>query len=58
MSGLLIRHEFRAMGCPCSIQLEHPDARLADAAIAAAIGQVERLDRKYSHYRDDSLLAD
>ncbi|MBK9655369.1 MAG: FAD:protein FMN transferase [Rhodanobacteraceae bacterium] len=58
MSGLLIRHQFRAMGCPCSIQLEHPDARLADAAIAAAIGQVERLDRKYSHYRDDSLLAD
>lgn len=58
MSGPLIRHQFRAMGCPCSIQLEHPDARLADAAIAAAIGQVERLDRKYSHYRDDSLLAD
>lgn len=45
------------MGCPCSIQIEHLDGRTADAAIAAAMAQVDRLDRKYSHYRDDSLLA-
>lgn len=52
------RHAFTSMGCPCSIQVEHADAARARAAIAAAEAEVHRLDRKYSHYRDDSQLAD
>jgi len=49
-------YRFNAMGCPCELQL---DAEAADAARAAAAAQaeVDRLDRKYSHYRDDSLVA-
>ena len=45
------------MGCPCELQLETGDRELAHAAAALAQAEVERLDRKYSHYRDDSLVA-
>lgn len=51
-------YRFASMGCPCSIQVEHADTATAQAAIAAAVAEVARLDRKYSHYREDSLLAD
>jgi thiamine biosynthesis lipoprotein len=47
---------FNAMGCPCALQLE-ADADVAARASAAAQAEVDRLDRKYSHYRDDSLVA-
>jgi len=47
---------FNAMGCPCELQLE-ADAADAARAAAAAQAEVDRLDRKYSHYRDDSLIA-
>ena len=47
---------FKAMGCPCALQLE-ADAQVAARAAAAAQAEVDRLDRKYSHYRDDSLVA-
>lgn len=52
-------HQFRfnAMGCPCELQLETADAESARAAAALAQAEVDRLDRKYSHYRDDSLVA-
>lgn len=55
--SLLLRHDFASMGCPCSIQVEHTDPRVSRSAIDAANAEVDRLDRKYSHYRDDSLLA-
>jgi thiamine biosynthesis lipoprotein len=45
------------MGCPCELQLETGDSKSARAAAALAQAEVERLDRKYSHYRDDSLVA-
>jgi len=47
---------FNAMGCPCVLQLEAEASSVARAA-AAARAEVDRLDRKYSHYRDDSLIA-
>lgn len=52
----LFRHGFSSMGCPCEIQLyasSHNDAR---AGFVRAESEVQRLDRKYSHYRDDSEL--
>lgn len=51
-------HHFRfsSMGCPCALQLE-AGAEAAARAIAAVQAEVDRLDRKYSHYRDDSLVA-
>lgn len=51
------RFAFNAMGCPCEITLECADAGHARRAAAAAQAEVERLDRKYSHYRDDSFVA-
>jgi len=44
------------MGCPCELKLEGEAAALERAAQAAQ-AEVERLDRKYSHYRNDSLIA-
>ena len=49
---------FKAMGCPCELHLyDEPRARAADVA-KAAIAEVERLERKYSRYRDDSVIAE
>jgi len=47
---------FAAMGCPCEFKLEG-DADALRAAAAAARAEVDRLELKYSHYRDDSLIA-
>jgi thiamine biosynthesis lipoprotein len=49
--------EFTSMGCPCALHAEVADAAVARVAYAAVVAECERLDRKYSHYRDDSLLA-
>jgi len=53
----LYRFDFMAMGSPCEIQLfsEAPDSakEIADLAIA----DVNRLEARYSRYRDDSLLS-
>lgn len=42
---------FSAMGCPCAIHADKP------AAAEAARAEVLRLERKYSRYRDDSVLS-
>jgi thiamine biosynthesis lipoprotein len=53
------RLRFNAMGCPCEITLEHADdEQVARRAAVAARAEVERLDAKYSHYRNDNLLAE
>ena len=53
-----LRYTFGSMGCPCAIELEDLPELKARAIAEAAHAEVERLNRKYSHYRDDSLLAD
>lgn len=53
-----LRYTFGSMGCPCAIELEGLAEAQAQSIAEAAQGEVERLNRKYSHYRDDSLLAD
>lgn len=53
-----MRFEFSTMGCPCALHVEACDDATAQRAYAATLQEVERLDRKYSHYRSDSLLAD
>jgi thiamine biosynthesis lipoprotein len=45
------------MGCPCALHLETDAQADAQRALAATLAEAERLDRKYSHYRDDSLIA-
>jgi FAD:protein FMN transferase len=52
-----MRFEFSTMGCPCALHVEGVSDAVAQRARAAVLAEVDRLDRKYSHYRDDSLLA-
>lgn len=54
---MVLRHAFTSMGCPCAIQIEAAAPEIAGMAINRAVAEVDRLDRKYSHYREDSLLA-
>jgi len=44
------------MGCPCALHVE-ADAHSARRALATTRSECERLDTKYSHYRDDSFIA-
>jgi thiamine biosynthesis lipoprotein len=53
-----VDHSFRAMGGPARLRLETDDPAAAGAAIAAAVAEVARLERKYSRYRDDSLTSE
>ena len=52
-----MRFEFSTMGCPCALHVEDVSDDAAQRALAATLAEVARLDRKYSHYRDDSLLT-
>ncbi len=52
-----VTHRFRAMGSPCEVQLYRADGVDTDAVAHAAIAEVERLEQKYSRYRDDSLAS-
>ncbi len=45
------------MGCPCALHLQAEAEPAAQRARTATLAEVDRLDRKYSHYREDSLLA-
>jgi thiamine biosynthesis lipoprotein len=48
---------FRAMGSPCELRL-WSESRNSAAAVAEACGQeIDRLERKFSRYRDDSLAS-
>lgn len=53
----LLRPGFRAMASPCEIQLWCGDRRAGEQAAAAAQAEVQRIERKYSRYRDDSVVA-
>ncbi|MHB8448526.1 MAG: FAD:protein FMN transferase [Rudaea sp.] len=57
MSDGAYKFDFSSMGCPCALHLETDAESIAQAAQAAVVAECTRLDRKYSHYRDDSLVA-
>ncbi|WP_045225584.1 FAD:protein FMN transferase [Methyloterricola oryzae] len=46
------------MGSPCEVQLFARDARQAEQAAGAAIADVQRLEARYSRYKDDSFLSE
>ncbi len=48
---------FTSMGCPCALHVETSVPDLARRALDRVRRECERLDHKYSHYRDDGLLA-
>ena len=45
------------MGGPARFRMEVDDVGRADVAVTAAVAEVERLERKYSRYLDDSLTS-
>jgi thiamine biosynthesis lipoprotein len=53
----LYRHPFPAMGSRCEIRLYAGSEEEAVAIARSACNDVQRLDAKYSRYRDDSVTA-
>lgn len=53
----LVRWEGTALGGPASIQLYHTDEAIAQQAIAAALGELRRLEAIFSVYRPDSAIS-
>ena len=53
----LRRYPFKAMGSPCELHLYGKMAADCDAAEALARKEIDRLEAKFSRYRDDSLTA-
>jgi FAD:protein FMN transferase len=51
------RQTFRAMAAEHEIELAAPDLDVARRAAAAAIADVQRIEAKYSRYRDDSVTT-
>ena len=51
------RVAFRAMACDNVIELYAPTTALADEAATAAIGEVKRIEAKYSRYLADSVVS-
>jgi len=45
------------MGSPCELHLDEQPGLDFEAVARAAVDEVERLERKYTRYRDDSLTA-
>ncbi len=48
---------FRAMGSPCELQCHVPPSLDAEHVYALAAAEVERLEARYSRYREDSFLS-
>lgn len=53
----LYNFPFKAMGSPCEVQLYAQDKSTAQHLANLAIADVERLENRYSRYRNDSLLS-
>ena len=50
-------HSFKAMGSPCELQLYADNAAKARQMVDLAMADVQRLESRYSRYREDSLLS-
>ncbi|HEY7945642.1 MAG TPA: FAD:protein FMN transferase [Casimicrobiaceae bacterium] len=53
----LFRFRFHAMASPNELQIWHDDEARARKLADAAIGDVRRIETKYSRYRDDSITT-
>jgi thiamine biosynthesis lipoprotein len=54
---VLHRATFRAMAAENELQVHADDAAVARRAADAAIAEVQRIEAKYSRYRDDSIVS-
>ena len=55
--GSLFTTPFKAMGSPCEIRLIAPSLAKAEAISKIAVEEIQRLEKKYSRFREDSLLS-
>ena len=46
---------FEAMHCPCEILLDTLDTEAAEAQLAAAVGEAERIEAKYSRVTKEDI---
>jgi thiamine biosynthesis lipoprotein len=53
----LLRSEFRAMGSPCAVHVHAADRAAGEALLERCRREIDRIERKYTRYRDDSLTA-
>jgi thiamine biosynthesis lipoprotein len=53
----LLQWRGTALGCPSRILLHHPDRAAAERAIAQCVDEIERLEKAFGLYRDDSEIA-
>jgi thiamine biosynthesis lipoprotein len=53
----LIRRSFPVMGTIAEIQVAHADPRLAEAAIDAAMAELQRVERMMTRFRSDSDIG-
>ncbi len=56
-SGRDMLHVFQAMATPCEVRLETADENLARQVCLAAEFEARRIERKFSRYRQDSVLS-
>jgi thiamine biosynthesis lipoprotein len=54
---LLARYDWKALGSPCELHLWGESRRALDATAEAAQSVVAEIERKYSRYRDDSVIT-
>lgn len=52
-----LRFDFSAMASPCSLLLEGQDERAMRRAAKAAMAEVQRIEHKFSRYRDSSVVS-
>ncbi len=53
----LFRYPFNAMGSPCDLQLYATSGEAARRVADLVVAEVQRLEARYSRYREDSLLS-
>ncbi len=49
---------FRALGSPCELQLYGESEDAIEVIAASAVAEVERIEAKYSRYRDDTVVSE
>ena len=50
-------HQFNAMGCPCELRLYAPTNEDCYHAVHQCVGEINRFEKKFSRYREDSVTA-
>lgn len=52
-----LRFDFSAMASPCSVQMDGQDERLMRRAAQAMVAEVQRIEQKFSRYRESSVVS-